>query len=164
MLSAGADIARRPFHLREKQTIRESTMTAYELAALYVQTSDNVAAQFTNWITILSLYLGAGYLVAHRLTFASALVFTGIFVIVAVGSANVMVRAIVSLMGVGHEIRVLAEQGKGLTWHQAAVVPAYFETAFPVGSAVLLGVVLIGAVYFFFSSRRENLKSATSKH
>jgi hypothetical protein len=135
-------------------------MTEYELAALYAQMGDNVAAQFTNWVTILSIYLGAGYLVAHRLTFGSALVFTGIFVVVGGGAANVMVQAIRGLMGVAHEIRLFAEQGKGLAWHQAALAPAFAETTFPIGSGVLLAVVLIGAVYFFWSSRRQGLKTA----
>lgn len=48
-------------------------MTAYELASLHTQIGDNMNAQLSNWLAIVSLYLGAGYLLAHRLSLAAAI-------------------------------------------------------------------------------------------
>jgi hypothetical protein len=39
-------------------------MTGFELASLHAQLAETVNAQLANWIAILSVYLGAGYLVA----------------------------------------------------------------------------------------------------
>ena len=136
-------------------------MTAYELASLHAQIGDNVNAQLTNFLTLLSLYLGAGYLIAHRLTLWSAIAFTGIFVIVESGYSLVMFRTLGSVVGVSREIRRLAEQGQGLEWHQAMITPGWVLDRLPTTSLIMLLAVLLGAVYFFFASRAHNLKAQT---
>lgn len=134
-------------------------MTEFELASLHAQIGDNLAAALTNYLTIVSLYLGAGFLVAHRLALPSAVTFTSIFLVVNAEIVFAMFNAFRTSMGVAGQIRALAEQGKGLAWHHAATIPAWAQTYVPVFSAILLTAVVVGAVYFFFASRRHNLKT-----
>jgi hypothetical protein len=134
-------------------------MTAYELASLHAQISDNVNAQLTNFLTLLSLYLGAGYLIAHRLTLWSAIALTGIFVVVESGFSTVMYRTLASLIGLSREIRKLAEQGQDLQWHQAVGMPDWVLNWLPTNSLILLWVIVVAAVYFFFASRRHNMEN-----
>lgn len=133
-------------------------MTEYELASLNTQINDNMSSLLTNFITILSLYLGAGYLIAHRLTERTAIVFTGIFVLMYLGFCSGLYGAIRQQMGLFQEIRTFAAAGKGLAWHPWVGMPDW-GAVIPLAIAVFnLSVVLIGAIYFFFSSRRQNLR------
>lgn len=136
-------------------------MTAYELASLHSQISDNLNAQLTNWLAILSVYLGAGFLIAHRLTLLSAVAVSGIFVLLLGSYANVMFRSLRGLMGLVLQIRKFAEQGAGLEWHEALLMPAFSIDMFPIASLIMMWLGIIGAIYFFFSSRHQNLKTAT---
>lgn len=134
-------------------------MTEYELASLFTAISQTLGAQLSNYLTVVSLYLGAGYLVAHRLSLSSAIAFTGIFLVVNIGLITVTYTTIRGQMGLARQIHEVAEQGKGLQWHQGATMPAWVPTYMPMNSVILLTVVVLGAVYFFFASRRHNLKT-----
>jgi hypothetical protein len=134
-------------------------MTEYELASLFTAISQTLGAQLSNYLTVVSLYLGAGYLVAHRLTLASAIIFTGIFLVVNLGLIQVTYTTLKGQMGVALQIKAFAEQGKGLQWHQGALMPDWVPTYMPVNGVILLTVIVLGAVYFFFASRRHNLKT-----
>lgn len=127
-------------------------MTAYELVSLHTQIGDNMNAQLSNWLTILSLYLGAGYLLAHRLSMTAAVTLSAIFVMLTGGWTVVLYRTFLSFVGVSLEIRKLA----GLEWHQAAFTPLDSLTGFPIGSMIMLWVGIVAAVVFFFSTRRQN--------
>ena len=134
-------------------------MTAYEMASLHAQFADNLNAALGNWLAILTVYLGSGYLVAHRLTLSSAIALSGVFLLVLGGFSLVMFRAMTSWVGVGREIRRLAEQGKGLEWHQAATTPAWVLDTFATNSLIMMWIAIVASGYFFFSSRRQNLKT-----
>ena len=134
-------------------------MTAYEMGSLHAQLGDNINAQFSNWLAILSLYLGAGYLIAHRLSLSSAVALTGVFVVLLGVFTFSMFRTLTGFVGLSREIRALAEQGKGLEWHAAATMPAWALDLFTTNAMVMLWLAIVGAVYFFFSSRRQNLKT-----
>jgi hypothetical protein len=137
----------------------EPAMTEYELASLFAQISQTLNAQLSNYLTVVSLYLGAGYLVAHRLTLPSAITFTGIFLVMNLGLITVTIATVRGQMGVARQIHEFAEQGKGLQWHQGAAMPSWVPAYMPMNSAILLTVIALGAVYFFFASRRHNLKT-----
>ena len=134
-------------------------MTAYELASLHAQLADNINAQLTNWLAILSVYLGAGYLVAHRLSLSSAIALNGVFLLILGGFTLSMFRTMDGFRGLSLEVRAFAEQGRGLEWHQAVTTPSFAIDWFAVNAMVLLWLALVGAVYFFFSSRHQNMKA-----
>lgn len=134
-------------------------MTEYEMASLFTQMSDNLGTQLTNFLTIASLYLGAGYLVAHRMSRSSAVVFTGMFLVVNLGLIVLIVNSTRSWMGLAREMQGVVGRGGGLAWHQVAGMPSWVQVSMPVSSALLLFAVVAGAVYFFFSSRLSNLKA-----
>jgi len=134
-------------------------MTAYELASLHTQIGDNMNAQLSNWLAIVSLYLGAGYLLAHRLSLAAAIALSGIFLLIAGGWTMVFFRTFQSFVGVSREIRKLAGTDASLEWHQAAQTPDSVLANFPMMSTIFLWVIILGALFFFLSSRRQNLKA-----
>lgn len=134
-------------------------MTEYEMASLFTQMGDNLGTQLTNFLTVTSLYLGAGYLVAHRMSRSSAIVFTGMFLVVNLGLIVLIVNSTRSWMGLAREMQAALGKGGGLAWHQVANMPAWVQVSMPVNSALLLTAVVAGAVYFFFSSRQTNLKA-----
>lgn len=131
-------------------------MTPYELASLHTQIGDNMNAQLSNWLTILSLYLGAGYLLSHRLSMTAAVTLSALFVVLTGSWTLVLYRTFLSFVGVSLEIRKLAEQHAGLEWHQAALTPLTAVTTFPIGSTIMLWVGIVAAVVFFFATRRQN--------
>jgi len=139
--------------------VREDTMTEYEMATLFTQMSDNLGTQLTNFLTIASLYLGAGYLVAHRMSLPAAIVFTGMFLIVNLGLIVLIFNSTRSWMGLAREMQGAAGRGGGLAWHQVADMPSWVQSTMPVNSLLLLFAVVAGAVYFFFSSRSASLKA-----
>ena len=135
-------------------------MTAYELASLHAQIGQTINAQLANWLAILSVYLGAGYLVAHRISFPSAIALT-IMAAVTLGSfARLISQTVGSFVGVSDEIKKISRQGGGLEWHQATTVPDFAKEWFPTNSFISMLVIVAFAIYFFFSSRRHNLKAA----
>ena len=134
-------------------------MTAYELASLHTQIGDNINAQLSNWLAIVSLYLGAGYLLAHRLSLLSAIALSTIFLVILGGWTVQLLRAMQNWVGVSNEIRKLSEKSSGLEWHQAALVPPDTLAFFPVGGTITLWIIILAALSFFFSSRRQNLKT-----
>ncbi len=135
-------------------------MTAYELASLHAQVGETINALLANWLAMLSLYLGAGYLVAHRMSLSSALAVNVIAISVLAGYANEVSRFTRTFVGVSAEIQKVAASHGGLEWHQAVHLPAFAIAWFPTFSFIMMMIVIAAAVYFFFSSRRQNLNVA----
>lgn len=131
-------------------------MTAYELASLHAQLGQTVNAQLANWLAILSVYLGAGYLVAHRMSFPAAVAVSFIGGGTLVLFARMISQSLESFVGVSAEIQKLARGGGGLEWHQATKIPTFMIEWFPTNSFVAMLVVVAAAIYFFFSSRHQN--------
>jgi len=135
-------------------------MTVYELASLHAQILQTANAQLANWLAVLTVYLGAGYIVAHRLSLPSAIALSLVAVSALVVFALSISRTVQTFIGVSQEIQKIAARRDGLEWHQAIGLSpgamSWMET-----SVLLILLTLVAvAVYFFFSSRRHNLKSA----
>ena len=137
-------------------------MTAYELASLHSQLGAQVNLMLQNFIAILSLYVGAGFLVAHRLKLASAIMVTLLFLVADGGSVPRIVGVLKSWVGVSGEIRALAAQGHGLAWHEAVFMAPWQLDNFPIGSAIILWGLLLGAICFFFAHRHSSLQSESA--
>lgn len=137
-------------------------MTAYELASLHAQVGQTVNALLSNFLAALSVYLGAGYFVSHRMSLSSAVAMSVIAAGVLAGMANEISRFMQTFVGVSAEIQKVAARNEGLEWHQAVRLPAFAIDWFPTVSFILMLVIVAVAVYFFFSSRRQNLTTAAS--
>ena len=131
-------------------------MTEYEMASLHSQISGNLGSQLTNFLTIVSLYLGAGYLVSHRMSFSAAVTFSSMFVLVSLAQVFTMFNTMRSWTGLAAEMHSVAAKGGALAWHSTANLPSSVPTFGPIGGAVIFSVVVAAAVYFFFASRRYN--------
>ena len=135
-------------------------MTAYELASLHAQLGQTINAQLANWLAILSIYLGAGYLFAHRMALWSAIAATFMAALTLTSFALTISRTLSSLVGVSAEIQKLAHNGGGLEWHEATRMTAFWIAWFPTNSLILMTAFVVISVYFFFSTRHQALKSA----
>lgn len=137
-------------------------MTAYELASLHAQILQTANAQLANWLAVLTVYLGAGYIVAHRLSLLNAIALSFVAVSSLVVFALSISRTVRTFIGVSQEIQEVAARNDGLERHQAIGLSpgamSWMETTVLV---ILLTLVAV-AVYFFFSSRRRNLNSTPS--
>ena len=138
-------------------------MSNYELASLYAQTGQTVNMQMANWLATLSVYLGAGYLVSHRLKLSMAIVLS-LFAAMLLGSfAGVIATQLEVVTGVSAEMQKIAQSGGGLEWHPAVRVSASWIKWFPLVSKIMMWMGILMAVYFFFSMRREHLRAAAAQ-
>lgn len=133
-------------------------MQPSEFVMLQAQLGETINAQLANWLTILSIYLGAGYLVAHRMKLHSAILVTVIAVLPLAGFALQIASILRVWTATIREIKALGQPGDPLAWHPAAQTPDWFVNYFPANSLVLMFVVIAAAMYFFFSMRAEQLR------
>ena len=131
-------------------------MTEFEMAYLQNDILLALGSAGSYFFAILTAFLVASYLVAHRLTRPMAAVVVTIFIVASWGSIVTMYRITDSLAGLAREMKAFAEAGKGLTWHGITRTPDWaLENARHLGTTLFI-VATIAAVYFFFHSRRVN--------
>lgn len=131
-------------------------MQPADFSMLYAQLGETINAQLANWLTILSIYLGAGYLVAHRLKIYSA-IFVSLIAILPLAGFAWQISASLSVWAATiREIKALGQSGGPLAWHPAAQAPDFFLDYFAANSLVLMLIVIAAAAYFFFTMRAES--------
>jgi hypothetical protein len=134
-------------------------MTEFEMAYLQNDMLIGLGSGASYFFAMLTAFVVASYLVAHRLTKEMAAIVVGIFIVASCGSIVTMYRVMDSLAGLGREMKAFAGAGKGLAWHGITRTPEWgLESARYLGSALFI-VATIAAVYFFFHSRRVNRKA-----
>lgn len=134
-------------------------MTEYEMASLLQGFVNIIGALVMNYFSLVTAYLVAGYLVAHRLTLSMTVLVTTIF---ALSSVYFISNAFGACRNVGKlagEMRAFAESGKGLAWHNAAAFPPSTFDALTYTTMAIMVAGFVAAVYFFFHCRRQNLKA-----
>ncbi len=134
-------------------------MTEFEMA--YLQNDMLVAlangTQF--FFTLLSAFLAASYVGAHRLTRPMVVVVIGLFVLTAFSSILAQFRQMESLAGLAEQIRAFAAAGKGLQWSAVTKIPAWWVESLRYIAAAVFLIAVIASVFFFFHCRRVNHKA-----
>ena len=133
-------------------------MTDYELASLLAELQGTMMATLGLLFTIISAFLVAGYVAAHRLNILMTLVVLGVYTFSGLLVSFELNREAAALVGVVGQIQEHASAGKGLGWHPAAgwtinqVISVWMT---PI--QMVVGFVMYGAtIGFFFSCRRHN--------
>lgn len=136
-------------------------MTEYELVSLLQTQITTIGAEIMDYFTILTAFLVAGYVAAHRLSLSMAIFVTVMFVISALFFVvSVMGDYEVTKVMMG-ELRRLAATGTGFRWvHRAQQSPLAAEIVSDVALVMMLSGI-VGGVYFFFQSRHRNRAAGT---
>jgi hypothetical protein len=142
---------------------QERIMTEYEIASLYQNQGSQLGGVVMNYFTLVTAYLVAGYVAAHRINLTLSLLVTGLFT---VGSAFFILVAYGVTLNLGSmagEIRAIAQSERGLAWHRAAALPpSSWDAMLFVVLAMTVGG-FIAAVCFFFYCRRQNASSSSDR-
>jgi hypothetical protein len=134
-------------------------MTEYELASLNLDTLMLLGASFATYFSLVSAFLVASYLAAHRLTRTMTAILIGLFVLWSLLTVATMSAQLSSLSGLAKKMRAFAGEGKGLEWHRAANLPDAMIDWPRFMIVAILALAAIAAVYFFFHCRRVNRKA-----
>jgi hypothetical protein len=137
-------------------------MTEYELISLLQTQINTIGVEIMDYFTVLTAFLVAGYVAAHRLTLSMSLFVTVMFVVSALFFvASVMGDYEVTKVMMG-ELRRLADTGTSFRWvHRAQQSPLAVDIISDVALFMMLCGIL-GGVYFFFQSRRHNRAAAVA--
>jgi hypothetical protein len=132
-------------------------MTEFEMAYLFndMWIQINMLAQF--YFTMLTAFLVASYVAAHRLTIPMAIVVIGAFVFTSIGTIRNIYLQVQTMLGLATQMKALAQSGKGLAWHSVANMPPPLSGG--IIGPVMLTLITAAAVYFFFHCRRVNRKA-----
>ena len=131
-------------------------MTEYEMAYLLNDMWINLISQTQFFFTILTTFLIASYIAAHRLTRSMTGVVVGLFLFACVGSCVNILRQTQTIIGLGNEMRAFALAGKGLGWHAVTKVPEWALQMNGLPGVAMSVLATVAAVYFFFHCRRVN--------
>ena len=136
-------------------------MTEYEMAYLNNEFLITGIMLATAQFSVMSAFLVAGYLAAHRLNLIMAGFVNLAFLWSSFTLSMTLYRLIIDFIGLRHEIFVAAKNGKAIAWHSAAQFDTAAFASAPV-APIIWFMLSLGAVYFFFHSRRVNLKAETT--
>ena len=125
-------------------------MTDYEILSLFGEFATNTQDTFINYVSILSAFIIASYLVANKLTNRMAVVLIGLFSMVAIQQGTALLLHWNDQLGLLAEIRGRDELG----WHGANRAPAWFGLVFYATYFVTVFGGYIGSLIFFFERRR----------
>jgi cellobiose-specific phosphotransferase system component IIC len=133
-------------------------MTEFEMAYLYNDMLLGLGSAASYFFAMLTAFLVASYLAAHRLTRAMAVIVVSIFVAACWGSIIIMYRQMESLGGLAGEMRNFANAARGLQWHAVAQIQEFsLYLSRYIGTGLFVATTA-ASVYFFFHSRRTNRK------
>ena len=131
-------------------------MTDYELIYFFVEYVDGLQAAFMNYVAVLFAFLIAGYLVAAKLKSSMVSIVVGLFTLVVLLQAAVII-------GHGYDTSALigqiteraANPASGIDWHGAANPAAGVAGAAVLRFIPAVVVILsyIGGLIFFFHQR-----------
>lgn len=125
-------------------------MTDYEILSLFSEFGANTQTVFMNYVTVLSAFLIAGFLVADRLSKTMTIVLVALFSVVAFQQGTAL------LLHWGDQVGLMADiRGReALGWHGSARVGPLIGALFNITYFVAVIGGYVGALVFFFSRRR----------
>jgi hypothetical protein len=134
-------------------------MTEYEMASLWLETIGLMQTTVSNFFAVLSAFMIASFVAAHRLTSTMTIIAISLFVLYMAIGLFTLSRELLAFFGLVLEMQKVAEAGSGLVWHAVAKTPAPVLTL-ALAVAILVYVIATGAaIYFFFHCRRVNRKA-----
>ena len=135
-------------------------MTEFEMAYLLTDMQAMMATQATTSLTVVSGFLIAGYIAAHRLNRLMVGILLGIYTYWFLGTAFQLSRQVASHSGLILKMHNYAAAGKGLEWHAAkdAMAPRWVLEAAPTSAVLFASAIFAASIVFFFQCRRMNHK------
>lgn len=128
-------------------------MSEYELVSLLQTQINTIGTEIMDYFTILTAYLVAGYVAAHRLTLSMAMFVTAMFVLSALFFVANVMGSYVAADVLTNQMNALAERAHNTLAPQQSPTAAYVVA----GVALIMMVSgILGGVYFFFQSRSHN--------
>ena len=127
-------------------------MTEYELSTLIQGQVNSILGSYYYFYSFLSAFLIVGYLVAHRLSAAMALLMNGLFALNQLYLLSVIGSQAQALGAMIAEMARLSKAG-GLRWLGSVPPPSDWYIYAPL---MILFVSLLASIYFFFHCRRVN--------
>jgi len=136
-------------------------MSEYEMVSLTQEFVANGLTLLMNFFTVLVAYLAAGFLAGHRLSLATSLFVTALFVAFSANSLFLLYLMGNAFQALVTHMHDSAATGNVLAWHPFA---RQTPNAWLVGGValVMMSLAVVGAVYFFFEFRRQDGKSRPS--
>jgi|GEM_PF-3410677 len=134
-------------------------MTEYEMLYMTQVFLGNGMTDMLNFFSVLTAYLVAGYLAAHRLSFSMSVFATAAFVVFSVNAIIVMVSIGRQLQALLDHMHLFAQAGKGLDWNPVVAGPPPNLWIAGTAALALMLVGVIGSIYFFYQCRRSNHKA-----
>jgi hypothetical protein len=138
-------------------------MTEFEMAYLLTDMQVAISTSNTVTLTIVSGFLVASYVAAHKLNRLMVWLLVGVYSYWWVGAAGLQNRQMVTYMRLLGKMHAFAAEGKGLEWHSAASIPSQgLLDAGPVVALLFNLTVFAASIVFFFQCRREGQKADTA--
>ena len=136
-------------------------MTEFEIAYLLNDIQVAIAAYSSMLFTMMSAFLVAGYVAAHRLSALMIALLIGIYAYAFFGTSFVISGLMTTMFGLAGQIDARAAAGSELQWHNAVVadaIPATVRPLLPPINLVMTTVIFAATLVFFFHCRRVNRK------
>jgi hypothetical protein len=133
-------------------------MTEFEMISAMQGYANINLTIMMNFFTVLTAYLAAGYLAAHRLSRAMAIFVTAMYLVMSTMFLVGMYRIMAIQAGLLHEMVNFAKAGKGLAWAPFASTNTVESVNLIIGFSMFAIVVsaIVGGVYFFYDCRKRN--------
>ena len=136
-------------------------MSEYEMASLHAQLFGLIFSANVGMFGVVSAFMAASFVAAHRLTRTMAFITVLLFVLYSVGVLIAAAGMVESFMRLSAHMHDYAESGRGLSWHltsqarsqELRLVSLYF-------TAATLVLAHLAALFFFFHCRRVNRQLA----
>ncbi len=131
-------------------------MTDYEVLSLFNEMAANTQGAFMNFVTILSAFLIAGFLAAHKLSKTMTIIVIALFTVAALQEGAVMIFHWIGQAGLMVDMR----SREALSWHGATRGGRWLGPIFTTTFVFIVVGGYIGALVFFFHQQRTGLKSS----
>jgi len=126
-------------------------MTDYELVSLVTNSIMNTANMFMHLFAIVSAYVLAGYVFAHRISTRMYRLVNFLFVTVFMVMSSTTFASLLHVRSLNRQVRMRDD----LSWNVVTWMPSSLETVLVFLLPVILLIVLAGALAFFHSSRKH---------
>lgn len=136
-------------------------MSEYELASLHTQMFGLIFSANVALFGVVSAFMVASFLAAHRLSRTMAFLAVLLFTLYAVGAVIATIASGLNFMRLSAYMHDFAAAGRGLSWHLTSQSTA--EEARYISFSVTVASVLLShcaAIIFFFHCRHVNGKLA----
>jgi len=131
-------------------------MTDYELVSLVTNSIMNTANMFMHLFAIVSAYVLAGYVFAHRVSTRMYRLVNFLFVTVFMIMSSTTFASLLHVRSLNLKIRMRDE----LSWNVLTWMPSSVETVLVFLLPVILLTILVGALAFFHNSRKHGAETS----